>query len=78
LDWNITRFCSATLVQAGDLAFKDGTTTYGYEGGVFLSGEEDGDSGYGRGFAFDMDGNGKIEEDDFEKWFKLLFCFTIY
>jgi hypothetical protein len=58
LDWNISRFCSATLVQAGDLAFKDGATTYGYEGGVFLSGEEDGDSGYARGFAFDMDGHG--------------------
>jgi Bacterial protein of unknown function (DUF839) len=58
LDWNISRFCSATLVQAGDLAFKDGATTYGYEGGVFLSGEEDGDNGYARGFAFDMDGHG--------------------
>jgi len=58
LDWNISRFCSATLVQAGALAFKDGATTYGYEGGVFLSGEEDGDSGYARGFAFDMDGHG--------------------
>jgi hypothetical protein len=58
MDWNISRFCSATLVQAGGLAFKSGGTTYGYEGPVFLSGEEDGDSGYGRGFAFDMDGNG--------------------
>ena len=58
LDWNISRFCSATLVQAGGLAFKDGATTYGYDGPVFLSGEEDGDSGYGRGFAFDMDGHG--------------------
>ena len=58
MDWNISRFCSATLVQAGSLAFKSGDTTYGYEGAVFLSGEEDGDSGYGRGFAFDMDGNG--------------------
>ena len=54
----ISRFCSATLVQPGKLAFKDGGVTYGYEGAVFLSGEEDGDSGYGRGFAFDMDGNG--------------------
>jgi len=58
MDNFISRFCSATLVQAGGLAFKDGATTYGYEGPVFLSGEEDGDSGYGRGFAFDMDGNG--------------------
>ena len=58
MDNFISRFCSATLVQAGGLSFKDGATTYGYEGPVFLSGEEDGDSGYGRGFAFDMDGNG--------------------
>jgi len=58
MDWNVSRFCSATLVQAGKLAFKSGDTTYGYEGPVFLSGEEDGDSGYARGFAFDMDGNG--------------------
>lgn len=58
LDWNVSRFCSATLVQAGGLSFKSGSTTYGYEGAVFLSGEEDGDSGYARGFAFDMDGHG--------------------
>jgi hypothetical protein len=58
LDWNVSRFCSATLVQAGNLAYKSGDTTYGYTGPVFLSGEEDGDSGYARGFAFDMDGNG--------------------
>ena len=57
MDSFISRFCSATLVQAGALSFKDGSTTLGYEGAVFLSGEEDGDSGYGRGFAFDMDGN---------------------
>ena len=58
MDNFISRFCSATLVQAGNLAFKDGATTLGYDGAVFLAGEEDGDSGYGRGFAFDMDGNG--------------------
>jgi hypothetical protein len=58
MDNFISRFCSATLVQAGGLAFKDGSTTYGYTEPVFLSGEEDGDSGYGRGFAFDMNGNG--------------------
>ena len=57
-DWNISRFCSATLVQAGKLAFKSGTTTVGYDEPIFLSGEEDGDSGYARGFAFDMNGNG--------------------
>jgi len=58
MDNFISRFCSATLVQAGGLSFKDGSTTYGYDGPVFLAGEEDGDSGYARGFAFDMDGNG--------------------
>jgi len=58
MDNFISRFCSATLVQAGGLSFKNGSTTYGYEGPVFLSGEEDGDSGYGRAFAFDMNGNG--------------------
>lgn len=57
-DWNISRFCSATLVQAGKLAYKSGTTTVGYDQPIFLSGEEDGDSGYARGFAFDMNGNG--------------------
>jgi len=58
LDWNISRFCSATLVQAGNLAYKSEGVTYGYEGAVFLSGEEDGSNGYARGFAFDMDGQG--------------------
>lgn len=57
MDNFISRFCSATLVQAGKLSFKAGGTTYGYDGAVYLAGEEDGDSGYGRGFAFDMDGN---------------------
>ena len=57
MDNFISRFCSATLVQAGALSFKDGATTLGYEGPVYLAGEEDGDSGYARGFAFDMDGN---------------------
>ena len=57
MDNFISRFCSATLVQAGALSFKDGSTTLGYDGAVYLAGEEDGDSGYARGFAFDMDGN---------------------
>ena len=57
MDNFISRFCSATLVQPGKLSFKDGGTTYGYDGAVYLAGEEDGDSGYARGFAFDMDGN---------------------
>ena len=58
MDNFISRFCSATLVQAGNLLFKDGSTLLGHDGAIFLSGEEDGDSGYGRGFAFDMNGNG--------------------
>ena len=57
MDNFISRFCSATLVQAGKLSFKDGSTTLGYDGAVYLAGEEDGDSGYARAFAFDMDGN---------------------
>lgn len=58
MDWNVSRFCSATLVQAGGLSFTSGGKTYGHAGPVFFSGEEDGDSGYARGFAFDMDGHG--------------------
>ena len=57
MDNFISRFCSATLVQAGKLFFKDGSTSLGYDGAIYLAGEEDGDSGYARGFAFDMDGN---------------------
>jgi len=57
MDNFISRFCAATLVQAGKLLFKDGSTTLGYDGAVYLAGEEDADSGYARGFAFDMDGN---------------------
>jgi len=57
MDNFISRFCAATLVQAGKLSFKDGSTTLGYDGAVYLAGEEDADSGYARGFAFDMDGN---------------------
>jgi len=53
----ISRFCSANFVPAGALSFKDGGTTYGYEGAVFLNGEEDASNGYGRAFAYDMDGN---------------------
>jgi hypothetical protein len=57
MDNFISRFCSATLVQAGALSYKDGSSTLGYDGAVYLAGEEDGDSGYARAFAFDMDGN---------------------
>lgn len=56
MDNFISRFCSATLAPAGTFSFKDGGITLGYEGAVFLTGEEDAESGYGRGFAFDMDG----------------------
>jgi hypothetical protein len=58
LDNFISRFCSATLAPAGTFLFKDGATTIGYDGAIYFAGEEDGDSGYARGFAFDMDGNG--------------------
>lgn len=58
MDNFISRFCSATLVQAGKLAFQDGSTALGFDGAVYLAGEEDGDSGYARAFAFDMNGNG--------------------
>jgi hypothetical protein len=58
MDNFISRFCSATLVQAGKLAYKDGSSVLGYEGAVYFAGEEDGDSGYARAFAFDMNGNG--------------------
>jgi len=57
MDNFISRFCSATLVQEGLLSYKEGSTTYGYDGAVYLAGEEDGESGYARAFAFDMDGN---------------------
>ena len=73
MDNFISRFCSATLVQAGALSFKDGGTTYGYDGAVYLAGEEDGDSGYARGFAFDMDGNAiNLPRMGLESWENLM------
>ncbi|MTB30414.1 MAG: hypothetical protein F2917_01800, partial [Actinobacteria bacterium] len=36
MDNFISRFCSATLVQAGLLSFKEGSTTVGYDGAVYL------------------------------------------
>ena len=57
MDNFISRFCSATLAPARTFLFKDGSNTLGYDGALYFAGEEDGDSGYARGFAFDMDGN---------------------
>jgi hypothetical protein len=54
--WGINRFCSANLAPAGTFSYKDGSTTIGYDGALFFSGEEAGD--HSRAFVFDMDGNG--------------------
>ena len=51
-DWGISRFCSATYAAAGTFIHNG----VGYEGGLFLSGEETGDES--RGFAFDEEGTG--------------------
>jgi hypothetical protein len=51
-DWGISRFCSATYAAAGTFSYNG----VGYEGGLFLSGEETGDES--RGFAFDEEGTG--------------------
>ena len=50
--WGISRFCSATFSPEGTFMFNG----VGYEGALFTTGEEVGDSS--RGFAFDMNGNG--------------------
>lgn len=52
----LNRFCSANLVQAGGLSYKDGKKTIGYNGAVFFTSEEGSD--YSRTFAFDTNGNG--------------------
>ena len=54
--WGINRFCSANLAPEGTFLFKDGSTTLGYEGALFMSGEEAGDAS--RAFVFEMDGTG--------------------
>jgi len=51
-DWGISRFCSATYAPAGTFIHNG----VGYDGGLFLSGEETGDDS--RAFAFDEDGTG--------------------
>jgi hypothetical protein len=51
-DWGISRFCSATYAAAGTFSYNG----VGYDGGLFLSGEETGDES--RGFAFDEEGTG--------------------
>jgi hypothetical protein len=50
--WGISRFCSATYSPAGTFIYNG----IGYEGALFTTGEEVGDSS--RGFAFDMNGDG--------------------
>ena len=50
--WGISRFCSATFSPAGTFIYNG----LGYDGALFTTGEEVGDSS--RGFAFDMFGNG--------------------
>lgn len=50
----LNRFCSATLAKAG--TFFDKKSGTGYEGAVYLTGEEGGDES--RGFAFNQDGDG--------------------
>ena len=51
-DWGISRFCSATYAPAGTFIHNG----VGYDGGLFLSGEETGDES--RAFAFDEEGTG--------------------
>ena len=50
----LNRFCSATLAPAG--TFFDKKSGLGYEGAVYLTGEEGSDES--RGFAFNQDGDG--------------------
>ena len=50
--WGISRFCSATYSPEGTFIYNG----IGYEGALFTTGEEVGDSS--RGFAFDMNGTG--------------------
>jgi hypothetical protein len=54
--WGINRFCSANLAPAGTFAFTDNGKKLGYDGALFLTGEEAGDAS--RGFVFDMEGTG--------------------
>ena len=51
-DWGISRFCSATYAPAGTFIHNG----VGYDGGLFLSGEESSDDS--RAFAFDEEGTG--------------------
>jgi len=51
---SLNRFCSSTLAPAG--TFFDKKSGFGYEGAVYLTGEEGGDES--RGFAFNQDGDG--------------------
>ncbi|MCX6451241.1 MAG: DUF839 domain-containing protein [Actinobacteria bacterium] len=50
--WGISRFCSGTYTPAGTFIYNG----VGYDGGLYTTGEEVGDSS--RGFGFDMTGTG--------------------
>ena len=52
----LNRFCSASYAAAGLFSAKVGNKTYGYTGGVFLTGEEGNEES--RGFAFNTKGEG--------------------
>jgi hypothetical protein len=54
--WGLNRFCSANMVPAGTLSYSDNGKKIGYDGALFLTGEEAGDAS--RGFVFEMDGTG--------------------
>ena len=54
--WGLNRFCSASLAPAGTFAYTENGKVIGYEGALFLTGEEAGDAS--RGFAFTLDGIG--------------------
>lgn len=54
--YGLNRFCSANLAPASAFSYTESGKTVGYEGAMYLVGEEAGDNS--RGFAFDMDGQG--------------------
>lgn len=54
--WGLNRFCSAYLAPADAFSYVESGKTIGYEGGMYMVGEEAGDSS--RAFAFDMEGQG--------------------
>ena len=54
--WGLSRFCSANLAPAGTFSFAEDGKKIGYDGALFLTGEESGDAS--RGFVFEMNGTG--------------------